>query len=103
MQNMMITITVSRPMHQVNVTSCSMEKLEAFPVMNIFPDNVGREDSSFPEEGITIISKKQGHLVVAYRHIYEKWILSEFSRETLELGTFSECWKGCSIEFCKCG
>ena len=113
MRNDDLTISVSRPSSSsssssssdmvvvVVVTSCRMETLGKYPVMKIFPDNMGREDSLFPSEGVTITSKEQGHLVVAYQH-YEKWILAGFSRETVELGTFSEHWKGCSITFCKC-
>ena len=97
-----VTIRVFRPMYGVDITSCSLEYLEAFPVMKIFPDNMGRADSSFPGEGVTITSTKQGHLVVAYQHIYEKWILSggSSSSAVVDLGTFSEYWKGCSVTFC---
>ena len=96
MHSTIITITIINPKHGVSLLRCSWAQLQGFPAMKVFPDNKGPTDSSFPLEGVSIISKPQGHVVIAYGHL-EKWVLSGFACETVDLGLFSEHWKGCSI------
>jgi hypothetical protein len=91
-----VTISVVRPKHGISLFTCKMKQLMQFPVLKIFPDNKNKEESSFPGEGVTITSKPQGHLVIAYQH-HEKWILSGFSSATVDIGSFSEHWSGCRI------
>ena len=66
------------------------------PVFKIFPDKENQEKSEFPRDGVSIISKPQGHLLVAHQH-REKWILAGFVYEVINLDEFSRNWKGCSI------
>ncbi len=96
MHSATITITIVNPKHGVSLLRCSWAQLQRFPSMKIFPDNKGPADSSFPLEGVSIVSKPQGHMVIAYGHL-EKWVLSGFVCETVDLGLFSEHWKGCRV------
>ena len=91
-----ITISIIGSEYGVRLITCKTENLMAYPAMTIFPDNKERTQSLFPSEGVTITIKPQGHLVVAHQHI-EKWILEGFSCEKVDLGSFSENWKGCSM------
>jgi hypothetical protein len=96
--NNTITIGITRPHHGLQLITMQMAELEHFPALKIFPDHNNQDMSIFPREGITIISKPQGHLVVAHQHL-EKWILAGYSCEIVDLESFSEHWKGCSIVF----
>ena len=91
-----ITISVMRPEHGMQLMSIKKRKLQQFPVMKIFPDNKLPHESAFPADGVSIISKPQGHLVIAHQH-HEKWVLSDFTCEIVDLDTFSQHWKGCRI------
>ncbi len=94
--NPMITISVVRPEHGVSLSIFRLGDLQRFPSIKIFPDNKGPAESSFPMEWVSITSKPQGHVVIAHQHL-ERWILSGFSCENIDLGAFSEHWKGCSM------
>ncbi len=95
-EKLTIAISIIRPKYGVTLLSCRLDQLQDFPCLKIFPDNKGPGDSSFPMEGVSITSKPQGHMVIAYQHL-EKWLLCGFACETVELGSFSEHWKGCRI------
>lgn len=91
-----ITITVFRPSYGVSILSCTSDDLRKFPSLKIFPDNKGPSESSFPGDSVSITIKPQGHIVVARQHM-EKWVLSGASNETVDLGSFSNHWKGCFL------
>jgi hypothetical protein len=95
-----ITISVVRPEHGVSIFTCDMENIQTSDALRLFPDNKEQRETSFPGEGITIISKPQGHIVIAYQHL-EKWILAGFSHERVDLSFFSDHWKGCSVTLLK--
>jgi hypothetical protein len=95
-----ITISVVRPEHGVSIFTCDMDNIRTSDSLRLFPDNKEQRKTSFPGEGISIISKPQGHVVIAYQHL-EKWILAGFSHEKVDLSFFSEHWKGCSITLLK--
>ena len=96
MQNDPITIGILRPQHGIQLITTRISQLHTFPVLKVFPDNRHQDESVFPAEGVTITSKPQGHLVIAYQHM-ERWVLAGFTCETVDLGAFSEHWKGCTI------
>ena len=96
MQNDTVTIGIMRPKHGVQLITTQMTQLRGFRALKVFPDNNYQEESDFPVEGVTITSKPQGHLVIAYQHL-ERWVLSGFSCEIVDLSPFSEHWRGCSI------
>jgi hypothetical protein len=96
MQNDTITIGITRPHYGVQLITTRMTQLSGFRALKIFPDNKDQDESLFPIEGVTITSKPQGHLIVAYQHL-ERWVLSGFSCEVIDLSSFSEHWKGCNI------
>ena len=91
-----ITIGVTRPQYGLEMMTVQLAKLDRFPVFKIFPDKENQEKSEFPRDGVSIISKPQGHLLVAHQH-REKWILAGFVCEVINLDEFSRNWKGCSI------
>ena len=91
-----ITISVVRPKYGVSIFTFELEHIQRFRALRIFPDNKEQQDTLYPGEGITINSKPQGHVVIAYQHL-EKWVLAGFSCENVDLGFFSEHWKGCNI------
>ena len=91
-----ITIGILRPQHGIQLMTMQMSQLRSFPALKVFPDNKRQDESVFPVEGVTITSKAQGHLVIAHQHL-ERWVLSGFTCETVDLSAFSEHWKGCSI------
>ena len=88
-----ITITVTRPKHGVCIFTHDQKT-------RIYPDNEETEDTVFPGECITVISKPQGHVVVAYKHM-ERWLLAGFSCEKVDLGRFSDHWDGCNMTLLK--
>jgi hypothetical protein len=92
----MITISILRPNHGMQLLTVDPKNLLVGYL--IFPDNKPKEDSAFPREGVTITSKRQGHLVVAHQHM-EKWILSGFSSAAVDLSSFADNWKGCCVMF----
>jgi hypothetical protein len=97
MQNNLLLSVIRPHCAEVSViVACNLKQLEGFPVLKIFPDNVEKESTAFPSEGISITSTKKGHLIIALEH-REKVMLSGFSHETLDLSSFSEHWKECSI------
>ena len=91
-----ITIGILRPQHGIQLITTRMSQLRSFPALKVFPDNKRQDESVFPVEGVTITSKAQGHLVIAHQHL-ERWVLSGFTCESVDLSAFSEHWKGCSI------
>ena len=91
-----ITMGIVRPLHGIQMISYKLKRLQNFPVMKIFPDNKLQHESAFPAEGLSIISKPQGHIIIAHEH-HEKWVLSDFTCEVVDLDVFSEHWKGCRI------
>jgi hypothetical protein len=98
MDHRAITIGVTRPLYGLELMTLQLDTLKSFPVFKIFPDKQDHEKSKFPRDGVTIISKPQGHLLVAHQH-REKWILAGFVCEVVDLGGYSENWNGCSIVF----
>ena len=93
---MAITISVMRPEYGVSILTCDLANIRTANALRLYPDNKEQMKTSFPGEGISVISKPQGHVVIAYQHL-EKWILAGFSHEKVDLSFFSEHWKGCSI------
>lgn len=91
-----VTIGIIRPQHGIQLITARMDQLNEFRALRIFPDNKHQDESHFPVEAITITSKPQGHLVIAYKHL-ERWVLSGFSCEIVDLSPFSEHWNGCNI------
>ena len=91
-----VTIGITRPQHGVQLITARMDQINEFRALRIFPDNKHEGESRFPFEGVTITSKPQGHLVIAYQHL-ERWIFSGFSCEIVDLSPFSEHWNGCNI------
>jgi hypothetical protein len=92
-----ITIGVLRPQHGIQLITMRMSQLRSYPpALKVFPDNRRQDESVFPAEGVTITSKPQGHLVIAYQHM-ERWVLAGFACEPVDLSAFSEHWKGCTI------
>lgn len=91
-----ITIGIMRPQHGMQLITTEIEALQQYPVLKFFPDNKHQNESDFPAEGVSIISKPQGHLIVAYKH-HEKLVFSDFTHAVVDLDAFSEHWKGCRI------
>lgn len=89
-------MVITHPNHEARHFTCSLARLREFPSFKIFPDNKGHKESCFPKEGLSITRKPQGHMVIAYQHM-EKWILSGSCCKTVDLGAFTEHWKGFSI------
>ena len=89
----MVTISVMRPNHGIQLLTIELAHLRG---LKIFPDNKTREESAFPRDGVTITGKSQGHLVIAQQHT-EKWVLAGFSCAIVDLSSFSDQWKGCSV------
>ena len=87
---------IVRPLHGIQMISIEVKRLQQFPVIKIFPDNKLQNESAFPTEGLSIISKPQGHVIIAHEH-HEKWVLSDFTCEVVDLDVFSKNWKGCRI------
>ena len=89
----MVTITILRPNHGLQLLTMDLTHLRGF---RIYPDNKTREESVFPADAVTITGKSQGHLIIAQQHT-EKWVLTGFSCATVDLSSFSDHWKGCSL------